>query len=71
MTQTSQESLEDHSERKRHKNAGRWMNPEHGYAKTNPKRKLLNDGVRGDASVRGRGRGRDLVPFHAWRSYWK
>jgi hypothetical protein len=31
----------DHSKEKRHSNAGRWMNPEYGYAKTNPNGKSL------------------------------
>jgi hypothetical protein len=34
-------SSEAHSKEKRQNNAGRWMNPEYGYAKTNPNGKSL------------------------------
>ncbi len=41
MIQTSQYSQEDHRKSKRQNNAGHWINPEYGYAKTNPKGKSL------------------------------
>jgi len=41
MIQISQYSWEDQRKEKRQNNAGRWINPECGYAKTNPNGKSL------------------------------
>jgi hypothetical protein len=77
-------SSEAHSKEKRQNNAGRWMNPECGYAKTNPNGKSLTTASFVAITITitmtlagfwfpftpGRGIGSSRLSNYSWSAHW-